>query len=107
MGQTSRIIEDSSTEGKVDYAGTSQEVSEGKHISKWPRHHSCDILAKNVVGFYLCSKILLENKLKIFGLMSSAEEISRKPFIVCAMWLLVIYKEKKRKLDTYTHTNVV
>lgn len=50
--------------------GPAQEVSEGKHNSKWPGDHYCDILEKN--GAIFCS-VPKENKnlpktiLKRFG----------------------------------------
>jgi hypothetical protein len=50
--------------------------SEGKNISKWPRDHSHDNLAKNVTTFCPCSKNLPETKLKTFGLVALANEIS-------------------------------
>ena len=60
-----------------------QEGSEGKNISNWPPECSDDILAKNVAVFCLCSKNLLEAKLKWFGLMLLAEGNSRQPSIDC------------------------
>ena len=44
MGHTSRIMENNA-EGNLSCGGPVQEVSEGKNISKWPRDHSCDIVA--------------------------------------------------------------
>lgn len=46
--------------------GPSQEVSEGKNISKWPRDHSCNILSKNMAAFCHCPKNVPEAKLKNF-----------------------------------------
>ena len=40
----------------VDYDSPAQEISEEKNISKWPRDHSYDILAKNVAALCTCLK---------------------------------------------------
>ena len=69
---------------------TSQEVSEGKNIIDWSRDHSCDVLVKNVAGFYSCSKNHPKTKLKSLGLMALAEEILRQLSIDCVKWLLVV-----------------
>ena len=66
-----------------------------------PRHLSCDILVKNVVVFCPCLKNLPEAKVKSFGLIPLAEEISKQPHIDSVMWLLVIilrkiYNEKEQ-----------
>ena len=53
-----------------------QEVSERKNISKWPREHSCDILAKSVAVLCPCLKNPPEAKLKSLGFIGLAEEIS-------------------------------
>jgi hypothetical protein len=59
--------------GKLNCWGTPQEVSEGKNLSKWPRDHSCDILAKKMASFALALKICHS----CFELMPLEEEISR------------------------------
>lgn len=89
-GCYSRCLEDSSAESNVDYGGPAQEVSEGNNISNWARDHSCDTLAKSVTEFCPCPKSLQKSKLKSFGSVSLAEDISGDPIIDCAMWLLVI-----------------
>ena len=53
MDYTSRSIEDNA-ESTVGYDGPIEEVSERKNISKWPRDHSCDILAKNTIVLNIC-----------------------------------------------------
>ena len=55
----------------------------------WPRDHSYDILVKNTAAFCSCLKSLPEAKLKSFGLIVFAEEISRQPSVDCVVWLLV------------------
>lgn len=48
-------------------------VSEGNNSSNLSRHHSCDILTKTALVLRICLR------LKSFGLISSAEEISTWP----------------------------
>ena len=55
-----------------------------------PRDHSCDILVKKVAAFCPCTKILPEAKVKSFGLIPLAEEISKQPSLDSAVWLLVL-----------------
>ena len=68
----------------------------------WPRDYSCDILVKNVAALSPClKKNLPEAKLKSFGLIQLAEEISKQYNIDFVMWLLVltltqIHKEKEQ-----------
>ena len=57
LGPLIRNIDDSDVESNVDCDGQTQEVSEDKNISKWPRNGSCDILKNNVAAFCLCPKI--------------------------------------------------
>lgn len=83
-------LEDSSVERNVDCRGLPQEVSEGNNISNWARDHACDTLTKNVTEFCTCPKSLQESKLKSFGSMSLAEDVSGEPSIDCAMWSLAI-----------------
>ena len=59
------------------------------NISKWPNNYSA-VLAKNMATFCHCPKILSEVKLKSFGSMSLAEEISRQLSVVTVTELLVI-----------------
>ena len=55
-GHHSMSTEDNA-KGSLNCGGPDQEVSEGKStISKWPRDHSCDILAWNVVALCPCLK---------------------------------------------------
>lgn len=50
MGKPSRITEDNTAEGDLDFKSCSRDLT-GKNISKWPRDHFCGILAKDVAGF--------------------------------------------------------
>ena len=55
-------------EGDLNCGSPAQEVSEGRDIiSKWPKDHSCDILATNGAAFCSFPKSLPEAKLKSFG----------------------------------------
>ena len=54
------------------------------------RDHSCDIMVKEVVAFYPCPKSLPEAKVKSFGLISLAEEISKQSSKDSVMWILVL-----------------
>ena len=47
IGNPSNNMEDIA-EGHLNYDGSAQKVSEEENVSKWPRNHSCNILAKNV-----------------------------------------------------------
>lgn len=77
MGHPSKNIEESAKVG-LNYKVPAQ-VSEEKIISKCPRDHSCDVLAKNVAAFCPFPKNLLEAKLKSFRLMALTERILRQP----------------------------
>ena len=86
MGHNIRNMECSGTESNEDHDSPAQDVSEKKRIRKFPRDCSCDILVKNVTTFCSCLKNLPEAKLKTFGLIALAEEISRQPNIDCATY---------------------
>ena len=80
--------------------GLTEEIPE-ENFSMLPRGHSCDILLNKVAAFSSCLKGLLEAKVKSFGLISLAEEISKQPSIDSVVWLLVvtlmkIYNEKEQ-----------
>ena len=53
-------MKDGGAESNVVYDSLAQDASE--KISKWPRDHSRNILAKNVVAFCPCPKNLPEAK---------------------------------------------
>jgi hypothetical protein len=76
MDHVGRKVEDSAAENSLNYDSLAQEVSEGKNISKWPKYHPCDFLAKHSAAFCSDPKNLPEAKLKSFELMALAE-ISR------------------------------
>ena len=64
------------------------------------RDCSYDILGENVTAFCPCLKSLPEAKVKSFGLIPLAEEISKQPSIDFVMWILMvtlmkIYSEKE------------
>lgn len=92
-------LEDDCAERNVDYGAPDQEVSDGT------RHH-CDILTKNMAFFFLfffcpCLKNLLGAKLKSYGLILLAEEISRQSNNDSVTWslgitLMKIYSEKEQ-----------
>ena len=54
-----------------------EEVSEEKNFSMLLRDSSCDILVKKVIAFCPCLKSLTKAKVKSFGLIPFAEEISK------------------------------
>lgn len=49
----SRIMEDRSAEGEVDYRSLDQEALKGKNIICWPKDNSRDMFAKTVASFAL------------------------------------------------------
>ena len=63
----------------------------------WPRESSCCILAKNVATFCPCLKTLSEAKMKKFGLILLADEISKQPSVDSVMWLLAVTLKKMYK----------
>lgn len=74
--------------GDLNCEGPDQEVQEGMNISKWPRDHSCAVLAKTGATFCPCTKSLPEAKLKFW--IKDLAEISRQPGVDPVVWLLVI-----------------
>lgn len=84
MGHISGIIEDSA-KGSLNCGGLAEEISEGMNINKWPKDHSCDILARDMAIFDPCTKSLSETKIEEFRLMVLAEETSAQSSIDCAM----------------------
>ena len=92
-------MEDNGINGNVDCESPSQEILEGKNISKQPKCHFYDIRQRMWLLIVLVLKNLPEAKVRTFRLMGLAEEISRQPNIEYVMWLLVvtllqIYNEK-------------
>ena len=69
---------------------TDQEVSEEKNVSVLPRDWSYDILVKKVAAFCPCPRSLPESKVKSFGIILLAEEISKQPSRDSEVWLLVV-----------------
>ena len=72
-----------------------------ENFSVLARDCSCGILVNNVAAFHPCPKSLPAAKLKNFGLIPLAEEISKQPSIDSVVWLLVlalmkIYNEKEQ-----------
>ena len=67
----------------------------------WSRDWTGGILVKKVAAFCPCLNSLPEAKVKSFGLIMLAEEISKHPSIDSGVWLLVfmltkIYNDKKQ-----------
>ena len=65
-GHPTRNMEDIVDEGDLNCKALTQDVSEEKNFSIWPRECSCNILVKNVAAFCSCLKILHEDKVKRF-----------------------------------------
>ena len=81
MGYTSRNLEDSGAKCYLySRQELHQEVSEEMNFSVLPRDHSYT-LVKNVADFCPCLKSLPEAKVKNFGLVLLAEDISKQPSI--------------------------
>ena len=68
---------DSGAEGDLNCGGLAQDFSEEKTFSMLSRDPPCDILVKNVAAFCPCLKSLPEAKVKRFGLIPLAKEISK------------------------------
>lgn len=81
-----------SAESELKCGDPVQQVLEGKN-RKWPRDHSCDILAKNMAAFCLCPKYLTEAKFKSLGLMVLAREISRHLTIGHSRYLTISHPD--------------
>ena len=87
-------MEDSGVQGDVNCRVLAQQVSEAKNFSMLPRDPSCDILVKNVAAFCPCpkqtkkqtNKKLPKTKLKCFGLIELAEEISKQYSVSFIRW---------------------
>ena len=80
---------DNNAECNVDYGSPAQETSQGNNSGNWARDPSCEIQAKGVAEFCLCPKNLPDAKLKSFGLILLAEEISRQPSTDCQVVISV------------------
>lgn len=89
MGHKSRSRKDSGDSRNVDYDGPGQEVSEKENIGRWPRYYFCDILVKNMAGFYPCLKSQPEVRMRSFVLTVLAEDISKEPSIDYVLWFFV------------------
>lgn len=86
MGHTSRRKGESGNESNEDYNGPDQEGLVGKISVKWLKDFSCRILATNMAAFCPCpKKNLWEAKLKSFGIMALAEEITKQPTTYCVL----------------------
>lgn len=72
-------MDDCGAESDLNCGFLAHEVSEKKNFSMWPIDCSCDILAKNVPAFCPFLKFLPEAKIKHFGLIALANEISKPP----------------------------
>ena len=76
MSHSTRSLKYNTAESNVDCQCLAQKVLERNNFSNWARDHSSGILAKNMSNFFSCPKNLPEAKLKNFGLITLAEEIS-------------------------------
>jgi hypothetical protein len=79
-GLNEMSMEKSGVEGDLNCGGPSQDVSEENDLSLWSGNCSYVIFTKKCVLLPL-SKTLPEAKVKRFGLMALAEEISKQPTI--------------------------
>ena len=77
-------MEDSDAKSYLNCWKFTQELSE-KNVSMLPRNHSWDVLVKNVAAFCPCPKSLPEAKVKSFGLIPLAEEISKQGSANCVI----------------------
>lgn len=87
LGHPSRGVEDA--ESNINYDDLAQEISKGKNISKYPKHHSYHILLKNVTIFCPCPKKSSWGQIEEFWLMVLAET-STQPSTDFVLWLLVV-----------------
>lgn len=96
-----RSTEDSDAEGDLNCESLAQEVSDKKNFSLWPTDCSCDILVKIVAAHALVQKKVPVAKLKDFGLIMLAKEISKQSNINSVVQLLVVtfvqtYKQQEQ-----------
>lgn len=75
---------ENSVGGDLNREGPDQEVREGMNISKWPRDHSCAVLAKTRAAFCPCTKNLPEAKLKFW--MQQRSQDSLVLTVSCGYW---------------------
>ena len=81
-------MKDSGAANDLNCRDLTQDLSE-KNVSLWPRDSSCDILMKNGTSFSSCpKKNMPEAKLKSYGLVALAKEMSKQPSIDSVVWLL-------------------
>ena len=72
-------MEDSGTENDLNSGDLDQEVSEDKNINMWSGNHSYDIFVKNAKdAFWPYLRSAPDAKLKSFGIIVMAEEISKQ-----------------------------
>jgi hypothetical protein len=106
----SRNMEDIGIKSDLNCGGLSQEVSEEKNVSMWPRDCFCDILVTSMAAFCPCLKCLPETKAKMkrIRLISLTKEVSEKPSMDFLLWFTVMKrvlikcsKLKKKKCKMY------
>lgn len=83
-------MEDSYTEGDLNYGNLAQEVSEEKHFCLMMRYHSYDILLKNLAGFWPYLKSLPEAIASVKRLIALRKEISKLPSIDSVLWFTLM-----------------
>ena len=90
IGHTSRSMLDNGADNDLKCCGLAQKVSE-KNFRMLLRNRICVIFLKTVAVFFFLPhlKSLPEAKVKSFGLIPLAKEISKQPSIDSVMWLLV------------------
>ena len=80
MCHTSMSIQDGGAECDLNCKDLAQGVLEEKNFSMLPRDCSCDTLMKDVTAYCLFEKVCLR-RLKSFGSIALAKEISKQPSI--------------------------
>ena len=93
MGHISRNMKENGADNDLNCWGLSQEIPEETNFNMLP----CDTLMENVGDFCRYMKSLLETKVKSFGLIPLAKEISKQPSIDSVISTLMrIYNEKEQ-----------
>ena len=85
-----RRREDRASRSYLNSWELTENVSEEKNFNRLTRDRPCDILVKKEAAFCPCLKSLPEAKMKSFGLIPLAEEISKQPSLDSAVWLQVL-----------------
>lgn len=89
-----RRAEDSSSESRVDYGGLLKKFQRETTLATELATILCDILVNIVAAFGPCHRNLPEAKVKGWGLISLAKEISRQPNIDSVVKFIMNYWDK-------------